>query len=289
MTLTRNRAEAVNELFRGHNAEFDRICYAVRGRLVDFHTHILPGMDDGSRSVDESIKMLEMSAGQGVGCVILTPHFYASSDNPERFLERRSRSLAKLNEQIHSEMPLLIQGAEVQYFSGITTMEELLQLRIEGTELLLLEMPFQKWSSRVIDDVFELNKRRGIQVIIAHIERYIGEQPKGTLEALAENHILIQVNAEFFRGCFNRRKALSMVKNGYVHLLGTDCHNMTSRSPMLGSAFQTIRDRLGESVADELKRYAVELLLSQYEKTVLRKINSASESATESETDVIKL
>ena len=58
-------------------------------RRVDFHSHILPGVDDGSRSVEESLEMLRAVARQGIGTVVATPPFYANHDTPERFLRRR--------------------------------------------------------------------------------------------------------------------------------------------------------------------------------------------------------
>lgn len=222
-------------------------------------------MDDGSRSVEESLEMLDESARQGVGYVILTPHFYAGSDNPSSFLNRRSKSLSTLKEHLDVNSPLLISGAEVQYFSGITAMEELPLLCIEKTDLLLLEMPFQKWSSRVINDVLELNSRRGLRVIIAHIERYIREQPDGVLDTLLLNHVLIQANAEFFVNRFSRRRALSMLKKGCIHLLGSDCHNLTSRPPMMGECIEVIRTKLGNETASRLQRIAFDLLLSEHE------------------------
>ena len=58
------------------------------GAIIDFHSHILPGVDDGSQSVQESLAMLKMEAEQGIQHVIATPHFYPKHDSPEHFLER---------------------------------------------------------------------------------------------------------------------------------------------------------------------------------------------------------
>ena len=64
--------------------------------MTDLHTHILPGIDDGARSVEESLAMLRMERGQGVDTVVLTPHFYRDRENPKRFLRRRKESAAAL-------------------------------------------------------------------------------------------------------------------------------------------------------------------------------------------------
>lgn len=64
--------------------------------MIDFHTHILPGMDDGSRDVRESLQMLTLESEQGVQETLLTPHFYAHFDKISSFLERREHSFQKL-------------------------------------------------------------------------------------------------------------------------------------------------------------------------------------------------
>ena len=68
--------------------------------FIDFHTHILPGIDDGSASVEESIELLKAEAAQGITKVVATPHFYANYDSPERFLERRAKAKVLLDEEI---------------------------------------------------------------------------------------------------------------------------------------------------------------------------------------------
>ncbi len=236
--------------------------FGVSGNgLIDFHTHVLPGMDDGSSSVQESLQMLEASMRQGVFGMVLTPHFYANTDNPVHFLEKRSRSLDKLKQHMRIPMPLLIPGAEVQYFSGITEVKELTQLCVDQTDLLLIEMPFRKWSSRVLDDVMQLNSRDNLRIVIAHIDRYLEEQPKGTLEYLVNNRVLIQANAEYFIRFFHRYKALRMLDQGDIHLLGSDCHNMTSRPPQMGECFRIIRSKLGSEAAERIRKNTVQLLL----------------------------
>ena len=69
-------------------------------RLVDFHSHILPGIDDGSKSLEMSIEMLRLEAEQGIGHVVATPHFYPQYDTPERFLERRAAAQNALREEL---------------------------------------------------------------------------------------------------------------------------------------------------------------------------------------------
>lgn len=202
-------------------------------------------MDDGSRSAKESLQMLEASARQGVRTVVLTPHFNPTQTTPARFLRRRAKALQALANLKPPALPELRCGAEVPYFEGLRTMRELPLLKIEGTDLLLIEMPFEKWSRRVVDDIFAINSMPQTQVILAHIERYIGKQEKGTLDDLVENGILIQSNADFFLNRLTRRRALRLLRDDKIHILGSDCHNMTTRAPNLGPACDLIRKKLG--------------------------------------------
>ena len=88
--------------------------------ITDFHTHILPEIDDGSSSVEESLEMLQLMTGQGIERVVCTPHFYANHTSLERFLEKREKAYKKLVERMaEGNFPQLVLGAEVLYFRGI--------------------------------------------------------------------------------------------------------------------------------------------------------------------------
>lgn len=240
------------------------------GRLIDFHTHILPMMDDGSRSLGESLQMIYESVKQGVCCIVLTPHFYAKNDDPEHFIMKRQRSFALLKQHITTPFPVLIAGAEVEYFEGITTMEELELLCIGNTKLLLVEMLHGKWSTRMIDDILELNSRSNYHIILAHIERYLNDQKEDVIELLIREGVLIQSNASFFIKRFSRRKALNMVSEGRIHLLGSDCHNMTSRRPVLGEAYEIVREQLGDIVTKKMLDHGFQLLMQKAKKSIIR-------------------
>lgn len=199
--------------------------------MIDFHSHILPNMDDGSRSVSMSLEMLRSEKSQGVNTVILTPHFYSDQNNPEIFLRRREQCWEKLRSELDSGMPELILGAEVQYFEGINRVEEIRSLCIADTDILLLEMPFHKWDTRTVDAVLDLQDSGNVQVVLAHIDRYLGPQSPDAWEEFRRFGISMQVNTEFFEGFFRKRKAVAMLAANEVQFIGTDCHNLSSRKP----------------------------------------------------------
>ena len=226
--------------------------------MIDFHTHILPGIDDGSRSVEESLQMLH--AMPEVSHVVATPHFYASENTPERFLRRRAASWAQLRERLDAAAPDIRLGTEVCYFEGICRSDELPALCIEDTNVLLLEMPFESWSSRALNDLLELGHRADVQIVLAHAERYDIFYHKRDWQRIADSPILIQCNAAFFLHLRTRRRALRLLKNGYIHLLGSDCHGIEHRAPDLGEAAQVIRKHLGGSALRDVDRLTLQLL-----------------------------
>ena len=226
--------------------------------MVDFHTHILPGIDDGSRSVEESLQMLR--AMPEVSHVVATPHFYARENTPERFLRRREAAWARLREQLDAAAPDIRLGAEVCYFEGICRSDELSALCIEGTNVLLLEMPFDSWSSRAFNDLLELGHRADIQIVLAHAERYDIFYRRRDWQHIADSPILIQCNAAFFLHLRTRHRALQRLEAGYIHLLGSDCHNLFDRAPNLGPVRRVIRGAGAEAEFRKLQENALELL-----------------------------
>lgn len=200
--------------------------------MIDFHTHILPGVDDGSKNLEESLQLLQMEQQQGIDIVVLTPHYYSGQNSPEAFFHRRQEAWAFLRGAWQQGMPRLLLGAEVEFFDGITTLSNLQDFCIRRTSLLLLEMPFSSWGERTIRTVEELNGTGGIQIVLAHIERYLSFQGNArALKRLRQGGILMQVNASFFEGWLSKRKALSMLDKGMVQFIGSDCHNLSSRKP----------------------------------------------------------
>ncbi len=228
--------------------------------MIDFHCHILPCVDDGSKSVEESINLLKMLTLQGVKTAIATPHFYANRETLDQFLGRRSVALEKLTAKAYPSMPKVICGAEVSYYHGISKWQELSKLCIENSRLLLLEMPMTRWKSYVANEVAELAKQGNITPVLAHIERYMSYQPREVFEKLLDSGVLMQINAEYLISVFTRRRALSMLKSGKIHFIGSDCHGLEFRKPRIGDAFKTVRKKLGDGFLSEINEIGCSLL-----------------------------
>lgn len=229
----------------------------MREKIADFHSHILPGMDDGSGSVEESLAMLRLEADQGIGHVVATPHFDPRKDNPEAFLKRRDRAEALLRSAMEGmpELPKLTLGAEVYYFPGMGHSARLEALTVSGTRTLLVEMPAAPWEEAMYRDLEALS-RQGLLPVIAHIDRYIGPFRRYGIPKRLENlPVLVQANASFFLKPATAGLALGMLEKQQIHLLGSDCHDLTSRPPNLGAALQRIRKKLGEEALEAICRH----------------------------------
>lgn len=214
--------------------------------MIDWHCHILPAMDDGSRDVAESVALVNMQVSQGIKTVIATPHFYANDETVELFLDRRKKSLELLMAELPDGPPEILLGAEVRYYQGISRMADLKALRIEGTKLLLLEMPMSKWTEYMIKELVEMSAKSSFRIVLAHVERYMSFQKQEVWDRLIDSGILMQVNASFFTSLASKRKALMLLKRGYIHFVGSDCHSVTSRPPQIGKAFEVIQKKLGD-------------------------------------------
>lgn len=229
--------------------------------MIDWHSHILPGMDDGSHDVAESVSMINMLVSQGVDTVIATPHFYANDEAVDAFLERRNKAYALLKNGLCEKSPDILLGAEVRYYQGISRMENLNALRIEGSKLLLLEMPMSVWTEYMVRELTELSCKNSIRIVLAHIERYIGLQNQAVWDRIFDSDILVQVNAGFFSSFVTRRKALSMLKEGRIHFVGSDCHDLAHRPPQINKAFDIIQKKLGNDYLGQMNEFGRSLLI----------------------------
>lgn len=217
--------------------------------ICDLHGHFLPGMDDGCKTADESIALLKESYRQGIRKMFATSHYYPV-ETVDKFLERREQATQCLLERVEQEegpFPEFVLGAEVAFHTGLSQNPDLHKLCLGQSRYLLLEMPFSKWSSNVVREVSNICSSRGIVPILAHIERYLSNQRPEALEQLLNLNVLVQMNAEPLLHFSSRRQARTMLKNGIVQLLGSDCHNLTTRAPNLGQALSYLEIRGMES------------------------------------------
>lgn len=233
--------------------------------VIDFHSHVLPGIDDGSRNSEESLGMLQLSSSQGIDIMAATSHFYATEDRISSFLDRRKRSEERLKEKIdqltEKKVPRLIMGAEVAFFMGISRAERLEELTYEGTDLLLLEMPFTKWGKSEIEEVKYIIEHRNLRVLLAHLERFLMiPGNKKRIYELMELPVYVQINAGSFERWGERRQILKMIKKKGMIFLGSDCHGIHHRVPNLDTGREALEKMMGSAFIHEMDEEAARLL-----------------------------
>ena len=210
-------------------------------------------------------KMLRMEQAMGVSHIYATPHFYAHRRSIEYFLERRNRALEKTKELLAEEpgLPQIIAGAEVYYFSGIGRAKQLEDLCIEGTNILLLELPFAQWHSDITKDVSELMDRRGLHIVLAHLERYEHfQKSRHVWDRLLDMPLTIQLNCEdiidagsIFRRNPMHKTSMELLSRYDEVIIGSDCHNLTDRKPNLADARTAIEKKCGAERLAQIDEY----------------------------------
>ncbi|MBQ3791979.1 MAG: hypothetical protein II797_02625, partial [Clostridia bacterium] len=125
------------------------------------------------------------------------------------------------------------------YFPGIGAFDDLGELRMADTNLILLEMPFERWSVPTIRETIQISSRTGLTPVLAHVERFLRYNPISSLVRLAEGGCLIQCNAELFLE--NGSLARKILKHLDVEFIGSDAHGSFSRAPNIGQAESRIR------------------------------------------------
>ena len=230
--------------------------------MTDIHTHILPRMDDGSKSPEMSLEMLAREQAQGVDTVVLTPHFYRHRESAESYLARRADRFALLQkaiEQSGQRLPRLILGAEVAWVPNLTECHLIDKLCIGDTKNMLVEMPFRPWNDQTINQLYDLMNKHGITPIFAHLERYL-DQPAEYINEIISMGTPIQVSCAPLERFMSRRPIIKMLRNHNAHLLGSDCHNLTSRQPNMEMGLSVVKKVLGKDLADSLVRQADSLV-----------------------------
>lgn len=228
----------------------------VLNDFTETHCHILPGIDDGSPDVETSLKMIAKLQAEGAEAIICTPHYYSDSISLDDFLKKRSAAYEKLKAALPPGSPRIILGAEVYISRYLFGNENLQRIRIEGTNYALIEHPFgEDFSEKAYERLVSLICDWGVTPILAHIERYgaLMENPK-TLDALLELGCIAQVNISSFANERRKikKKLFKYLEAGKISLIGSDCHNMTSRPPEYGAGAKEITLKCGRGTLQKL-------------------------------------
>lgn len=235
--------------------------------MVDLHTHVLFHIDDGPKTLDDSLEILKKQASDGVSDVVATSHFHPDHMPLEEFTDCRDKRLCSLRQAASEQnIPLrLHHGAEVRLGKLLFNLKSLSSLCFEGTSNLLCEISH---TADDLNEVLQLIDRTmssyNIQPVIAHVERYgFFCKKMQNLRYLHEMGCIIQVDtACFLGGLRDRMFAFKALKEGYIDIIASDCHNMTDRAPNLAEAYALIEKKCGKEAVTRLQENAAALVAS---------------------------
>lgn len=228
---------------------------------IDFHSHILPGVDDGAPDVRASLKLLEMLKSDGVEVVVATPHLYLHQESAESFLLRRAKSARVLAEAVAGgDYPRVLLGAEVYYSPSLNRLEGLERLCIAGTRYMLVEMPYQSFSTGLLGAFADFVDYSGVKTVLAHVERYYPLAGEAGVNAVLGHELLAQFNCDSVLRAGERRRVVELIKSGLVQIMGTDAHHPVKRPPNFGKAEQILQKKIGKEGVERLMTAAERIL-----------------------------
>lgn len=224
--------------------------------MIDIHCHILPNVDDGSESLEESIEMAKIAESEGITKIVNTSHChfdfkYKKGNELKLELEKFNQALKE--ENINIEVLL---GNELYYTSDlIERFNELDFFSMNNSKYILMEFSPINFPKNIEDVIYEI-KIRGYIPIIAHAERYkqVQEDVNIVLDCIKEG-ALIQVNASSILGKNGEKvedTSKKLLDNNMVHFVATDAHSSNRRRPLIKDSYNYILKNYGKEVSEKL-------------------------------------
>ena len=227
----------------------------------DMHSHILPEMDDGSKSVEMTLELIDKLRAQNVRNLCFTPHYYTHEESMQSFLERREESLQKLLPHLPDDINICV-GAEVFVTDYLFNNKDLSSVCYGDSDYILCEFPFSAtFQNKTLDYFNTLRNNYGLKPVLTHIERYEHlMKDEELVEDLVYDGVIIQTNIEAFKRFSQKRKLLKYIKRGYIDIVGTDCHSSTRGNPDdYTAAIDLIRSKCGDEFVDHIVETSAEI------------------------------
>ena len=205
----------------------------VKIMKYDFHSHFLPGIDDGARDVSQSVAILEYLASRGIEKVLATPHHVSHHESVRHFLDRREHAFNKLekhintlDENVRSKLPKIELGAEVLLEKDICEKEDIEKLAIGDSRYVLIELPLEGYKDWMSEEIFNLIYQFGIVPIMAHVNRYYSLYSKSEYEQLfSSEQLVLQLNCESLIGFSSTSRTKKLIKSPLKVVFGCDIHS----------------------------------------------------------------
>ncbi len=223
-------------------------------KIVDIHTHILPGVDDGAKTMEESLKIIEYLSKSGVTDIVLTSH-YINNTKYNANEKNRKRIFKELKKRLNNDEIKLYLGNEVYLCEDIINLLESKEIvTLNDTKYILIELPLTGYLNNLSNILCELTSY-GFTPIIAHPERYhFLQKHNKRIRELLEFNCLLQCNVDSITGKYGKKaKKLMkwMLKHDLVQFVATDTHSV-GKNKKLEKSFKKLRKIVGEKEFIEL-------------------------------------
>lgn len=223
--------------------------------FTDIHTHILPGVDDGPKTLEESEKLLQTAVSSGILNIVATPHFYPNKHSLPKRLELINQGFNTLKTLINAKFEgvNLCLGMEVRYYRGISKSDAINTFCFENSKIILLELGYEPIDNYIAEEILELFYC-GYTVVLAHIERYYKLKGLSKIKKLIKSgFVKAQVNAASLFETEFSHIVLKLIKSGMVSFLASDMHSVELRPPKIKEAFNYLEEKIGGERVLELK------------------------------------
>ncbi len=216
--------------------------------ILDFHAHIMPGLDHGCTNIETSLCQLKLAKKANVDIVVATSHFYPHKEAVETFLRRRQTSWKILRRALTPDLPKVFLGAETLLFEGMEHMDGITELCLGDKKVLLLEMPFLTWKNGLYDSVEKI-LRMTETTVLAHVERYNAK----SIEILFEMGALGQINVESLTNIFKRRDLMKWIDEDRIVALGSDIHGTADNYRKFAKAHKILGEKFDDIMSSSLQ------------------------------------
>lgn len=219
-------------------------------QLYDMHSHILPAFDDGAKTVEDALALIDCLRKQGVTNICLTPHYYTNERSYEDFIEKRAQAFESFRPHIPDDINIVL-GTEVYVTNYLFNNDDLSGITYGKSRYVLTEYPYNsQFGSNTMQMFYRFMQNYRLIPVMPHVERYryLIDRPD-VIEEMQDMGVVIQTNISNYTeksSFFHKRRMLKLINGGYIDILGTDAHAFTHNSPQFYTeALNTIKAKCG--------------------------------------------
>ena len=232
--------------------------------FYDMHSHILPGFDDGAKTVKDSLALIDCLKKQGIRNICLTPHFYTHEQSVEDFIASRQEAFERFKPYIPEDVNIVL-GTEVYVTHFLFNSNDFSQLTYGKSKYILTEYPYSSTFSNHTMRYFDmLIRNHGLTPVMPHVERYeyLMDNPD-VIQELQSMGVIIQTNISNYVAkapYFKKRKLLKYISKGWIDILGSDAHSFTHNTPeTFSEVMNTIAEKCGKHTLIQMMKNSEEI------------------------------